>query len=93
MKRKHFSNPDQAEFIGVIRQTVSAPKFRLRAGDVIRMDGKLCRVMRVNECAAVVLINRQPREFTTRFDRRVRFQPQPALFRISPNSDVLILNR
>jgi len=91
MKRKPISN--HPEFFGVVWQAVSAPKFRLRAGDVIRMEGRLCRVVRVNECAAVVLMNRQPREFTTRFDRRVKFQQPPALFRISPNADVQILNR
>ena len=93
MKRKHRSDSAQVEFSAVVWQAVSAPKFRLRAGDVIRMEGRLCRVVRVNECAAVVLMNRQPREFTTRFDRRVKFQQPPALFRISPNADVQILNR
>lgn len=91
MKRKApITHP---EFFAIIWQAVSSPKFRLRAGDVIRIDGKLCRVVRVNECAAVVLMNRQPRVFTTRFDRRVKFQQPPALFRISPNADVQILNR
>ena len=33
------------------------------------------------------------REFTTRFDKPVRFQPQPAMFRISGNSEVEILYR
>jgi hypothetical protein len=56
--------------------------FRLHAGDVIR----------VNECAAVIIMNRPVRVFQTRFDKPVRFQPPPALFRISPQSEVEILN-
>ena len=84
-------DPAQAEFVGIIWQPLSHP-FRLHAGDVIRFDGKLCRVLRVNECAAVVLMNRPTREFKTRFDKPVRFTPPPALFRISPDSEVEILN-
>ncbi len=38
-------------------------------------------------------MNRPIREFTTRFDKPVRFQPPPAIFRISPDSEVEILNR
>lgn len=68
-------------------------QFRLRAGDVFRSDGRLCRVLRVNDCAAVVLMNRRVRQFTTRFDKPVRFQPSPLVFRISPNAEVEIINR
>lgn len=93
MKRRKFSDPAQAEFFGLLWHTSPEHKFRLRAGDVIRIDGKLARVIRVNECAAVVVMNRQPRQFTTRFDRRVRFQPPPAQFRISSNSEIEILHR
>lgn len=93
MKRKQHSNPAQAEFFGVLWRTSSQRPFRLRAGDVIRIEGRLARVIRVNECSAVVIMNQPVRDFTTRFDRRVRFQPQPAQFRISPNSEVPILNR
>jgi len=67
--------------------------FRLRAGDTIRYDGKPCRVVRVNDCAAVVAVTKPPREFTTLFGLRVRIQPKPALVRISPNSETEILNR
>ncbi len=49
--------------------------------------------MRVNDCAAVVLMNRPVRDFKTRFDKPVRFQPPPATFLISPQSEVEILNR
>ena len=67
--------------------------FRLRVGDVIRLDGKPCHVIRVSECSAVVAVTKQPREFTTLFGVRVRIQPKPALVRISPQSEVPILNR
>jgi len=66
--------------------------FRLRAGDVLRFNDRLCRVIRVNECAAVVLMNRPVREFKTRFDKSVRFTPAPTTFHISPQSEVEILN-
>jgi hypothetical protein len=35
----------------------------------------LCRVIRINECAAVVIMNRPVRDFKTRFDKPVRLQP------------------
>jgi hypothetical protein len=90
-KKRGFIDPDQIEF-GIIWRTLNPP-FRLRAGDVIRFNGRLCYVVRVNECAAVVIMNRPVRDFKTRFDKPVRFQPPPALFRISPDSVVPILNR
>ena len=67
--------------------------FRLRPGDVIRLDGKPCPVIRVNDCAAVVAVTKPAREFTTLFGKRVRIQPKPALVRISPNAELEILNR
>ena len=94
MKRIKQNRPDptQSELFGIIWRPFNHP-FRLRAGDIIRFDGRLCRVIRVNECAAVVVMNRRTREFTTLFDKRVRFQPKPALFRIWSNAEVEILNR
>ena len=89
-KRK-LCDPAQAEFVGIIWHPLQH-SFRLHAGDVIRYDGRLCRVLRVNESAAVVLMNRPVREFKTRFDKPVRFPPAPAVFRISPESEVEILN-
>ena len=67
--------------------------YRLRAGDVVRVDGKPCRVVRVNDCAAVVAVTKPAREFTTIFGKTVRIQPKPALVRISANSETEILNR
>ena len=90
-KKHSVVDPNQKEF-GIIWQTLNRP-FRLRGGDVIRFNDRLCYVIRVNECAAVVIMNRPLRIFKTRFDKPVRFQPPPAMFRISPQSDVPILNR
>jgi hypothetical protein len=90
-KKLKLVDPNQIEF-GIIWLPLCHP-FRLRAGDVIRFNNRLCRVIRVNECAAVVIMNRPVRDFKTRFDKPVRFQPPPAMFRISPQSEVTILNR
>jgi hypothetical protein len=85
-------NGGQGELFGLVLQRRHL--FRLRVNDVIRVNGnKLGRVIRVNECAAVVLVNRRAREFKTRFDKPVRIQPSPATFRISANSETEILNR
>jgi len=82
--------PRQTEF-SIIWELDEYP-FRLRAGDVLRLaDGKLCRVMRVNDCSAVVIMNQPARVFKTRFDKPVRFQPPPKMFRISPHSEVEII--
>ena len=83
---------EQAELSGLVWQQLRRP-FRLRVNDVIRLDGRLGLVIRVNECAAVVLLNRRVREFTTRFDRHVRFQPPPVTVRIGANSEMEVLNR
>lgn len=89
--KRNVYDPHQAEF-GIIWQLAEYP-FTLRAGDVIKFNDRLCRVIRVNECAAVVIMNRPVRNFKTRFDKVVRFQPPPTIFRISPQSEVSILNR
>jgi hypothetical protein len=91
-KKRNGHDPNQTEF-GIIWR-LPEYSFRLRAGDVIRFaDGKLGRVIRVTECSAVVIMNRKVRDFKTRFDKPVRFQPPPRMFRISPNSAGEILNR
>jgi len=90
--RRNVNDTNQTEFVGIIWPPMGR-RFRLSAGDVFKMDNRLCRVIRVNECAAVVLMNRPVREFKTRFDKPVRFQPPPATFRISPNAEISILNR
>ena len=67
--------------------------FRLRAGDVVAYAGQHCRVLRVSDCAAVITMTKPPRNFTTLCGVRVTIQPKPALVRLSPNSEVPILNR
>jgi len=85
-------NGEQGELFGLVWRPFRHP-FRLRVNDVIRMEGRLCRVIRVNECAAVVLMNQATREFKTRFDKQVRFQPPPITVRISAEAEAEILNR
>jgi len=84
---------NQTEFFGIVWLTSETHPHRLRAGDVIRFDNRLCRVMRVNDCSAVVLMNQPQRRFETRFRGPVQFQPPPKTFRISPQSECEILNR
>ena len=67
--------------------------YTLRAGDVVRYAGQDCRVVRVTESAAVVAVVQKPRIITPRFSNPVTIQPSPKLERISPNSEIPILNR
>jgi hypothetical protein len=93
MRTKRIANDrNQTEFFGIVWLTNETHPHRLRAGDVIRYDGRLARIVRVNDCAAVVTMSRPVREFKTRFDRPVRFTPSPATFRISPQAECEILN-
>jgi hypothetical protein len=85
-------NSQQAELFGLIWRPFREGT-RLRVNDIIRMGGRLCRVIRVNECAAVVLINQSTRKFKTRWDKEVQFQPPHATVRISVNSEMEIINR
>ena len=55
--------------------------------------GQPCRVIRVSDCAAVVAVVQKPRTITPRFGKPVTIQPAPKLERISPNSEIPILNR
>ena len=90
-QKRNGHDPNQSEF-GIIWQIAEYP-YRLRAGDVFSFNGRLYRVVRVNYSSAVVIMNRPVRVFKTRFDKPVRFQPPPARFYISPQSEVTILNR
>ena len=78
MKRNNrsFNDPAQAELFAVSGCLYQHP-FRLCAGDVIRFDNRLCRVVRVNDCAAVIIMNRKFREFKTRFDKPVSSSRRP----------------
>ena len=89
--KRNARDPNQREF-GIIWQVEEYP-FKLRAGDVFRFDNRLCRVIRVNYSCAVVVMNQRVRDFKTRFDKPVRFQPPPRRFYVSPDSEVLVLNR
>jgi hypothetical protein len=91
LKEDMESIQEQREFALVWRPFCHP--FRLRVNDVISFDGRLGRVIRVNECAAVVVMNQRPREFKTRFDKHVHFQPAPVTFRISANTEREVLNR
>ena len=84
-------DPNQEEF--AIIWELSAYPFKLRAGDVFKFNERLCRVVRVNYSSAVVIMSLPVREFKTRFDKPVRFQPPPRRFYISPDSEVTVLNR
>ena len=86
------SAPEQAELFGLIWRPFQH-RFRLRVNDLLRIDGHLCRVIRVNDCAAVLLMNRPRRVFSTRFDKPVSFQPPPAIVRIAADSEIEVLNR
>ena len=84
-------DPNQNEF-GIIWE-LSAYPYKLRAGDVFKFNARLCRVVRVNYSSAVVIMSQPVREFKTRFDKPVKFQPPPKRFYISPDSEVTVLNR
>jgi hypothetical protein len=86
------SIPEPTELLGLVWRP-ARQSFRLRVNDVIRVNGRLGRIVRVSESSAVVLLNRPARAFTTRFDKQVRFQPAPITLRISPNAETEIVNR
>jgi hypothetical protein len=91
--KRLFNDTNQTEFFGLVWLTRETHPHRLRSGDVIRFDNRLCRVLPVTDCSAVVVMNQPPRQFETRFRGPVTFQPSPKMFRISPNSEGQILNR
>ena len=67
--------------------------YTLRAGDVVEYAGQPCRVIRVTESSAVIMVARPARTITPRFGKPVTIQPSPKLERISPQSEIPILNR
>jgi len=67
--------------------------YTLRPGDLVEYAGQPCRVIRVSESSAVVAVIQKPRTITPRFGKPVTIQPAPKLERISPNSELPILNR
>jgi hypothetical protein len=85
-------NGHQGELFAIFWHRPQHP-FRLRVNDLIRVNGRLGRVIRVTECAAVLLVNQPRRVFKTRFDKPVNFQPPPSITRMSANAEIEILNR
>ena len=83
--KRILSNRNQTEFFGIVWLTSETHPHRLRAGDVIRYDGKLARIVRVNDCAAIAVMNRPVRQFETRFRGTVKFQPAPARLDKTPS--------
>ena len=67
--------------------------YHLRAGDLVEYAGQPCRVLRVTESSAVIMVARPARTITPRFGKPVTIQPRPKLERISPDSPLPILNR
>lgn len=67
--------------------------YTLRPGDLVEYAGQRCRIIRVNYSAAVVAVIQKPRTITPRFGKSVTIQPKPKLERISPNSEIPILER
>ena len=90
--KHHHPDPNQAELFGLVWLSPEHP-FRLRVNDLLRVEGRMARVIRVTECAAVLLVNQPLRKFKTRFDKPVRFQPPPKFVRIAANSETEILYR
>jgi hypothetical protein len=92
-RARRLAESKQASLFTPNKPRITIHPYGLRAGDIIRLEGRDCTVVRVNDCAAVVAVAKPPREFTTLFGKRVRIQPKPALVRISSQSEVPILNR
>lgn len=67
--------------------------YTLRAGDLVEYAGQRCRILRVNESCAVVEVAQKPRTITPRFGKPVTIQPKPKHERISPQSEIPILDR
>ena len=67
--------------------------YTLRAGDLVEYAGQPCRVIRVTESGALIAVEQKPRTITPRFGKPVTIQPRPKLERISPQSEIPILNR
>lgn len=69
------------------------PLTRLREGDVVDYYGVKARVVRVSDCSADLEMPRQAREITTRDGDTRTVMGGARIERISPNSELPILNR
>jgi hypothetical protein len=66
---------------------------RLKKGDIVEYKGLRCRVTRVSDCAAELAVPQSSREIITRDGRSGYIKGGVRTERISPNSEILILNR
>ena len=66
---------------------------RLQSGDLVRYGDKVCRVLRVSDCSAVIGIPQPERTITTLAGKSVTIIPHPKWVHISPNSEIEIINR
>lgn len=69
------------------------PMTRLRVGDKVDYYGAVGTIVRVSDCSADVSLPRQPREITTRDGETRTVLGAAQVIRISPNSELPILNR
>lgn len=69
------------------------PLTRLHEGDIVDYYGVKARVVRVSDCSADLELPRQPREITTRDGDTRTVMGGARIERISPNSELPILNR
>ena len=92
-KDEATTNKRQCEFEFVLLFEPRWFQFRLRVNDLIRLDGRMARVIRVTESCAVLLVNQPVRQFKTRFDKPVKFQPPPKRTYMSANAEIEILYR
>ena len=67
--------------------------FYLRAGDVVRFDGRPCKILSVNDCAAVIAIPQDPRTFKTVMGKTVTITRATKRERICPDSPLTIIER
>jgi hypothetical protein len=82
-------------FVNAPRKPALRPAwpYRLRAGDIVYFNKRICPVLRVNDSAAVLAVAQPAREFTTVFGKQVFIHPSPRLVRIASNSEIPILRR
>ncbi|MDE2102163.1 MAG: hypothetical protein KGL39_33260 [Patescibacteria group bacterium] len=90
-RKPNGRDPNQPELFAIV-WLPPEHRFRLRVNDLLRVDGRMARVIRVTESAAAILVNQPVRNFKTRFDKPVQFQPPPKITRMSANAECEILN-
>jgi hypothetical protein len=66
--------------------------YRLRAGQFVLYENRICPVLRVTDCCATIAVPQKVREFTTLFGKEVRIKPKPKIVRIGSNSEIPIIN-